>query len=168
MADNEGIRSAFPAQPSARSPKLRIYESLFQLNEGVDHVVALLRGMERFPFLHKDDLQCGQAQIEEVRAEVNAHFAEHLMDSERHDEGRFWKQRSAYEKKWRDPDDVYLSVEEREEQRKKQGLPPRVGIIPYSAVAAEEERWEAEQERKKRHGRKRRKPASQPREKGHD
>lgn len=168
MADNEGIRSPLPAQLSARSPKLRIYESLFLLNQGVDHVVALLRGMEKFPFLHKDDLQCGQAQIEEVRAEVNAHFAEHLMDSERHDEGRFWKQRSGYERKWRDPDDVYFSVEEREEQRKKQGLPPRVGIIPYSAVAAEEERWEAEQERRKRHARKRRKPTSQGREKGHD
>jgi len=29
MATNEGIRSTFPTQPSARSPKLRIYESLF-------------------------------------------------------------------------------------------------------------------------------------------
>ena len=167
MADTEGIRS-LPSQRSARSPKLRIYESLFLLNQGVDYVVALLCGMEKFPFAHKDDLQCGQAQIEQVRADVNADFAEHLMDSERRDEGRFWKQRRAYEKKWRDPDDVYLSVEEREEQRKKQGLPPRVGIIPYSAVAAEEERWEVEQERKKRHGRKRRKPTSQRREKGHD
>lgn len=155
MASLEGIRSPFPTQPSARSPKLRIYESLFLLNQGVDYVVALLRGMEKFPFAHKDDLQCGQAQIEEVRADVNADFAEHLMDSERHDEGRFWKQRRAYEKKWRDPDDVYLSVEEREEERKKQGLPPRVGILPHSAVAAEEERWEAEQEWKKRRARKR-------------
>ena len=155
MASLEGIRSPFPAQPSARSPKLRIYESLFLLNEGVDYVVALLRGLEKFPFAHKDDLQCGQAQIEEVRADVNADFAEHLMDSERHDEGRFWKQRRGYEKKWRDPDDVYLSVEEREEERKKQGLPPRVGILPHSVVAAEEERWEAEQERKNRRTRKR-------------
>lgn len=168
MSDNEGIRSPLSSQPSTRSPKLRIYESLFLLNQGVDHVVALLRGMEKFPFVRKDDLQCGQAQIEEVRADVNAHFAEHLMDSERHDEGRFCKQRRAYEKKWRDPDDVYLNVEEREEQRQKQGLPPRVGIIPYSAVVAEEERWEATQERKKRRAGKRRKRTSQGREKGHD
>lgn len=168
MASIEGIRSPFLGQPPARSSKLRIYESLFLLNQGVDHVVALLRGMEKFPFVHKDDLQCGQAQIEEVRADVNAHFAEHLMDSERHDEGRFWKQRSAYEKKWRDPDDVYLSVEEREAERKKRGLPPRVGIIPYSAVVAEEERLEAEQERKKRRAGKARKPTSKAREKGHD
>lgn len=168
MVDNEGMRSSFPRQPSTQSPKLRIYESLFLLNQGVDYVVALLRGMEKFPFAHKDNLQCGQARIEEVRADVNADFAEHLMDSERHDEGRFWKQRRAYEKKWRDPDDVYLSVEEREEERKKQGLPPRVGIIPHSAVAAEEERWETEQERKKSRAGKRRKPTSQGREKVHD
>jgi len=168
MADNEGIRSPLPSQPSTRSPKLRIYESLFLLNQSVDHVVAILHGMEKFPFADKESLRCAQAEIEEVRADMNADFAEHLLDSERHDEGRFWKQRRAYEEKWRDPDDVYLSVEEREEERKKQGLPPRVGIIPYSAVAAEEERLEAEQERKKKLARKHRKPTSQGLEKGHD
>jgi hypothetical protein len=157
MAVNEGIRSPFPTQPSARSAKLRIYESLFLLNQGVDHVVAILRGMKRFSFADKESLQCAQLEIEEVRADMNADFVEHLADSERHDEGRLWKQRRAYEKEWRDPDDVYISVEQREEERKKQGLPPRVGIVPYSAVAEEEQRWEAQQERKKKRTRKRRK-----------
>jgi hypothetical protein len=32
----------------------------------------------------------------------------------------------------KDPDDVYLDVEEREELRKKKGLPPRVIILPWS------------------------------------
>ena len=168
MASTEGIRFPFPTQPSARSPKLRIYESLFLLNQGVDHVVAILRSMEKFPFAHKDDLQCAQAKIEEARADVNADFVEELGNRERHDEGRFWKRRRAYEDKLKDPDDVYLSVEEREEERKKQGLPPRVGIIPYTAVAAEEERWGTEQERKKRRARKRRKATSRAREKVHD
>jgi hypothetical protein len=59
-------------------------------------------------------------------------------ESERFDEGRFWKQRRAYEKKWRDPDDVYIDVGRREEERKKQGLLARVGIVPHSAVAEEE------------------------------
>jgi hypothetical protein len=39
---------------------------------------------------------------------MNADFTEHLVDSERFDEGHFWKQRRAFEKKWRDPDDVYI------------------------------------------------------------
>jgi hypothetical protein len=154
MAVNEVIRSPFPTQPSARSPKLRIYESLFLLNQSVDHLVALLRGMEKFPFADKESLQSGQAEIEGVRCSVNADFVEHLADSERFDEGRFWKQKRAFEKKWRDPDDVYIDVERREEERQKQGLPPRVGVVPHSAVAEEEHRWEAQQERKKKRARK--------------
>ena len=113
--------------------------------------------MEKFPFADKESVQSAVAEIEEVRCDMNADFAGHLADSERLDEGHFWKQRRAFEKKWRDPDDVYIDVERREEERKKQGLPPRVGILPHSAVAEEEQGWEAQQERKKQHTRKRRK-----------
>ncbi len=67
MADTEGIRSPIPTQQSARSPKLRIYESLFLWNHGVDHVVAILRGMEKFPFAevvlartHSGELACSR------------------------------------------------------------------------------------------------------------
>lgn len=157
MASLEGTRSPFPTQPSARSPKLRIYEHLFLWNQGVDHVVELLRDMEKFPFSDKESVQSAVAEVEEVRCDMNADFIEHLADSERFDEGRFSKQRRAFEKKWRDPDDVYIDVERREEERKKQGLPPRVGIVPHSAVSEEEQRWEAQQERKKKRNTKRRK-----------
>jgi len=159
MASIEGISSRFLKQPSERSPKHRIYESLFLLNEGIDHVVALLRDMGKFSFADKDSMQCAIVEIEEVRCDMNADFTEHLADSERFDEGRFWKRRRAFERNWRDPDDVYIDVERREEERKKQGLPPRVigSILPHSAVAQAEERWEAEQERKKKRPRKYRK-----------
>lgn len=158
MASLEGIRSPFPTQPSARSPKLRIYESLFLWNQGVDQLVATLRGMEKLPFADKESLQTAQLTVEEVRADVNADFIEEMVEMERIDEGRFWKQKRAYEKKWRDPDDVYLDVEEREQERKKQGLPPRIGIVPHAAVADEEKRIEAEQEQKKQRPTKRPKP----------
>src|SRR6266403_992279 len=157
MAVNEVIRSTFPTQPSARSPKLRIYESLFLFNQSVDHLIDLLDSMEKLPFAEKEELQSAVVEIEQVRCDMNADFAEHLVDSERFDEGRFWKQKRAFEKKWRDPDDVYIDVERREEERKKQGLPPRVGVLPHSAVAEEEQRWEAQQERKRKPARKRRK-----------
>jgi len=159
MASNEGIDSPFIKQPSECSPKLRIYQGLFLLNEGIDRVVALLQDMGKFPFADKDSLQCAIVEIEEVRCDTNADFTEHLADSERFDEGHFWKQRRAFEKKWRDPDDVYIEVERREEERKKLGLPPRVigNILPHSAVTQAEERWEAEQQRKKKHPRKHRK-----------
>ncbi len=157
MASTEGIGSPFPKQLSVRSPKLRIYESLFRLNQGVDHVVALLRGMEKFPFADKESLQSAIVEIEEVRCDMNADFTERLADRERFDGGRLWKQRRAFEKKWRDPDDVYIEVERREEERKKQGLPPRVGILPRSVVTEEEERREAQPEQKKKRASRRRK-----------
>src|SRR5215469_14930047 len=162
MADNEGIRSPFARQPSPRSPKLRIYESLFLFNQGVDHLIALLRNLARFPFADKDSMQSAIVEIEEVRCDMNADFTEQLADRERFDEGYFWKKRRAFEKKWRDPDDVYIDVERREEERKKQGLPPRVvgGILPHSAVARAEERWGAEQKRKKKLNKKRGKSRS--------
>ena len=155
MVRNEGIGSPFPKQPSVRSPKLRIYESLFLLNEGVDHVIKLLRSMEKLPFCDKESVQRAIVGIEEVRCDMNADFTEHLADRERSDEGRFWKQRREFEKKWRDPDDVYIDVERREEERKKQGLPPRLGILPHSAVAEEERLREAEQARAKERSKKR-------------
>jgi hypothetical protein len=155
MAVNEVIRSPFPTQPSARSPKLRIYESLFLLNQSVDHLIGILRGMEKLPFAEKGSLQSAVIEIEEVRCDMNADFVEHLAGSERFDEGRFSKQRRAYEKKRQDPDDVYLDVMRREEERKKQGLPPRLGILPHSAVAEEKQRREAQQEQKKKHLQKR-------------
>ena len=110
MAANEGIGSPFLKQPSARSPKLHIYESLFLLNQGVDHVLALLHRMEKFAFADKESLQSGQVEIEGVRCGVNADFVEHLADSERFDEGHFWKQKRAFEKKWRDPWTTCISM----------------------------------------------------------
>jgi len=50
---------------------------------------------------------------------------------------------------------VYIDVENREKERKKQGLPPRVGIVPHSVVAAEEEPWEARPDRRKKRTRRR-------------
>jgi hypothetical protein len=149
MAGVEGIRSPVSTQPSARSPKLRIYEILFLWNQGVDQVVAILRDMEKLSFADKQSLQFAQVEIEEVRAEVNADFVEELVDLERVDEGRLWKQKRTYEKKWRDPDDVYIDVEQLEKERKKLGLPLRIGIVPHSAVADEEKRIEEEQDQKK-------------------
>jgi len=162
MADTQGIRSASLTQPFVPSSKLCVYESLFLFNQGVDHLVSLLHKMARFPFADKDSMRSAIVEIEEVRCDMNADFTEQLADRERFDEGYFWKKRRAFEKKWRDPDDVYIDVERREEERKKQGLPPRVvgGILPHSAVARAEERWGAEQKRKKKLNKKRGKSRS--------
>lgn len=102
--------SPFSLQPSARSPKLRLYETLFLWNHRVDELVALLRSMEKLPFARESALQCGQAGLEEVRADVNADFLEERAEYELDDAGHFWRQRAPYEKEREDPDDVYIST----------------------------------------------------------
>jgi hypothetical protein len=138
MASSEGTRSPFSTQPSSRSPKLRLYENLFLWNQGIDQLVAILRRMEKFSFEHKSVLQHAQNEIEEVRAEVNADLLEEQAEFELKDAGRFFKRRRAYEKQREDPDDVYIEVERREAERKKQGLPTRIGIIPDRTLTDED------------------------------
>lgn len=150
MARSEVTRSPFSPQLSASSAKLRIYESLFLWNQSIDQVVAILLGMAEFPFADKKSLHSAQAEIEEVRAAVNAVFAEKLAARERLDQGRFWKKRRAHAKALRDPDDVYLEVECREQERRQQGLPPRIGIVPYPAATEEKPVRNASKQKKRR------------------
>ena len=42
-----------------------------------------------------------------------------------------------YETSLKDPDDVFLDAEERDQLRKKQGLPPRIVVLPWSAEEEE-------------------------------
>ena len=42
---------------------------------------------------------------------------------------RLGKQKKAYEDSIRDLDDCYFEVQEREEQRRKQGLPSLIGVL---------------------------------------
>jgi hypothetical protein len=136
--------------------KLRTYEYLYLLNQKLKETVQIFQRLEKCPGLRRDFLRSFQVEVEDVRAQANFEVLEHLSEQEEHDWARFGRLRRQWDRQFEDPDDVYINVERREEERKKQGLPPRVGIVPHSVVAAEEERIEAEQERKKKRTRKRR------------
>ncbi len=154
MADKEGIRSSLSAQLIPRSPKLRIYEYLFLLNQKLQEAVQILKQLEKCSWLRRDFLQSFQIEVEDLRAQTNFEVLEHMSDREQHDWAHFGKLRRDWDRQFEDPDDVYLKAEQREEERRKQGLPPRLGIIPHEAIAAEETRLEARQGRKKKRGRK--------------
>ena len=154
MAAIQGIRSCFPAQPVPRSPKLRIYEYLFLLNQKLQETVQILKQLEKCSWLRRDFLRSFQIEVEDLRAQANFEVIEHLSDREQHDWAHFGKLRRKWDRQFEDPDDVYLKAEQREEERRKQGLPPRLGIIPHEAVAAEETRLEAEHRPKKKRSRK--------------
>jgi hypothetical protein len=157
MATTEGIRSSFSTQLIPRSPKLRIYEYLFLLNQNLQEAVQILRRLEKCPWLRRDFLRSFQVEVEDLRAQTNFEVLEQMSDREQHDWAHFGKLRRAWDRQFEDPDDVYLKAEQREEERRKRGLPPRLGVIPHEAIAAEETRLDAEQGRKKSRGRKARK-----------
>ena len=154
MAATEGIRSSFSTQPVLHSPKVRIYEYLFLLNQKLQETVQILKQLEKCPWLRRDFLRSFQVEVEDLRAQTNFEVIEHLSDREQHDWAHFGKLRREWDRQFEDPDDVYLKAEQREKERGKQGLPPRLGIIPHEAIAAEETRLEAEQRRKKKGSRK--------------
>jgi hypothetical protein len=89
--------------------------------------------MKKFPFARESALQHAQTEIEEVRCEVNADLMEELVEREISGGGQFWMRRRAYERGRQDPDDVYIDVQRREDERKKLGLPPRIVVVAYSA-----------------------------------
>jgi hypothetical protein len=157
MATTEGIRSSFSTQLIPRSPKLRIYEYLFLLNQNLQEAVQILRRLEKCPWLRRDFLRSFQVEVEDLRAQTNFEVIEQMSDLEQHDWAHFGKLRRAWDRQFEDPDDVYLKAEQREEERRKRGLPPRLAVIPHEAIAAEETRLDAEQGRKKSRGGKTRK-----------
>src|SRR6202022_3101860 len=150
MVYKEGIGASFSTQLIPRSPKLRIYEYLFLLNQKLQEAVQILKQLEKCPWLRRDFLRSFQVEIEDLRAQTNFEVIEHMSDREQRDWAHFGKLRREWDRHFEDPDDVYLQAEDREKERRKQGLPPRLGIIPHGAIAAEETRLEEEQRRKKK------------------
>ena len=150
MAETQGIRSCFPAQPIPRYPKLRIYEYLFLLNQKLQETVQTIKQLEKCSWLRRDCLRSFQIAVGDLCAQTNFEVIEHLIDREQHDWAHFGKLRREWDRQVEDPDDVYLKADQREEERRKQGLPLRLGVIPREAVAAEETRLEAEHRPKKK------------------
>src|SRR5882724_6661251 len=128
MAATEGIRSSFPTQPILHSPKLRIYEYLFLFNQKLQEAVQILKQLEKCPWLRRDFLRSFQIEVEDLRAQTNFEVLEQLSDREQHDWAHFGKLRREWDRQFEDPDDVYLKAEHREEERRKQGLPPGLAL----------------------------------------
>lgn len=135
MAKHHGIGSLLCRQLLRTSAKARPYEGLYSVNQNVDQLISLLRKMEWLRVADSDSIETAVIEIEKIRCGVNAACAEKLADHERFEEGRFWKRGRMIEKKWRDPDDVYIDVQRREEERRKLRLPARVVALPWSAEA---------------------------------
>jgi hypothetical protein len=106
-----------------------IYEYLYQLNRNLQETVEILEHIRKSPGINKKQFHGYRVEIEHLRAEASQHVADSMDQIEAKESLQWWKQKRAYEKSMRDPDDVYFEVRDREEERRKQGLPSLIGVL---------------------------------------
>jgi hypothetical protein len=139
--------------------KLQLFQDLLDLNQAFDHAILSLRRMEKVKLFRSKELRCARAEVETARVEANRVFFDNFHGIVESDARWAYRYRRDYDRKLRDPFDLYLEVKEREEVRKRKGLPPRVVLLPGWDKDDEQQRQAGRGKKRKRTADKHRKPA---------
>jgi hypothetical protein len=145
--------------------KLHLLQHLLTLNQAFDQVLAGLQSMEQVPLFHREELRYMRAEVESARVRANREFFGQFEKIVEKDALWAYKFRRAYDRKTQDPFDLYLEIKEREERRRKKGLPPRVVLLPNWDKDDEERADEERGKKRKRSARERGRPRKRPRPK---
>ena len=108
------------------------YELLAVIDRRLEECAVLLKQLTACPGQRSDFLTPLANQVRYVRAQVGFEVTEQASDLEMGTAAHWGRIHRKHEMWIKDPDDVYIDVEEREELRRKRGLPPRVIILPWS------------------------------------
>jgi hypothetical protein len=100
--------------------KTEIYETLSSLNMAFAGIVQHLQTLHKTGLFQSTTAKLFPSFTQELQAEFNQEFLEHLHQLELDDWGRYGKARDKYEKHLRDPDDVFIQAKERKKQLAKQ------------------------------------------------
>jgi hypothetical protein len=124
------------------------------LERHLEESVTLLKQLTTCPGQRSDILIPLSNELRYVRAQIGYEVTEQASDFEMERAEHWGRIHRRFEEWLKDPDDIYLHVEEREEQRKKKGLAPRVNILPWSYEEEEKllaaKRAEARKKRKQK------------------
>jgi hypothetical protein len=104
------------------------YRYLASFNRSVGAALNVLQKLSEYPELQTDSFLVYQAYFREHRSNANLSILEALHDTEERIGGASCRERLAYERKVRDPDDCYFDVMKREKERQELGLPSLIGI----------------------------------------
>jgi hypothetical protein len=102
---------------------------LTELNRNVEGALILLEKLAEYPELNNEDFIIYQSYFREYLADANMMVLDALEESEQKTMLEANRERVAWEKKIRDPDDCYFDVRNREEELREQGLPSKIGIL---------------------------------------
>jgi hypothetical protein len=83
----------------AAMTKAGAYTEIYLWNLNIDRLVRVLQRLELHSIRSKRELKAYEIRLEEIRAGLNADFAEAMATQERADEFHFWYWRTALEKK---------------------------------------------------------------------
>jgi hypothetical protein len=112
-------------------PPLRfpVYSSLYLINTAAQQLVDALRTVsERFS-IDETWSTYQQALVQSVRASASRNILATMAEIELTESWLFEAQCKIEEDRFRDPDEIYFQVREREEERAKQGFPPRIQFL---------------------------------------
>jgi len=115
---------------------LRLFQELVELNLAFEQVLQRLQRMEKMRLFHGDIIRYARADVESARVDANREFFDNFDDIVENDAVWAYKFQREYNRKIKDPDDIYLELKDSEERRKKKGLPPRLVILPGDSRAA--------------------------------
>jgi hypothetical protein len=110
--------------------KLNLLEELLALNQAFESVIHGLERMERATLFDREQLRYSRAEVESARVDANREFFDKFGEIVEKDAEWAYKFCRAYDQKNQDPFDFYLEIKEREEARRKKGLPPRAVLLP--------------------------------------
>src|SRR3984885_10851015 len=128
----DAVRHAGTGTTPLRFP---VYEHLYQFNLCVQKMVELLEELSNKFAINPEARLYHQSLIQFVRASISLDIVEQMAGVEHTEAWLFQSQQRSEEGKLRDPDDVYITVGQREAERIKMGLPPRIRFMdaPRSA-----------------------------------
>jgi hypothetical protein len=105
--------------------KSGIYETLSSLNLAFAGVIQHLHTLQKTGLFKSKAAKLFPGFAQELQAEFNQEFLEHLHQLELDDWNEYGKARQRWEKHIRDPDDVFIHAKERKKQLAKQCKKPR-------------------------------------------
>ena len=79
--------------------KMDAYAEMFLWNRNIDGLIRVLQRLEKYSIRPKLEMKAYEVRLEEIRAGLNADFAEAMAKLERSDEIRLHRQRTAWEVK---------------------------------------------------------------------
>jgi hypothetical protein len=110
--------------------KLHLVQQLLDLNQAFEKVIFGLERMEKAALFDKEQVRYVRAEVTSASVDANREFFDKFGEIVEKKAAWAYKFRRDHDRQSKDPFDLYLEVQEREEERKKKGLPPRALLLP--------------------------------------